>query len=104
MGGRCDGGGDCYRMPLFRPEPCMSRGYGCPARTVRLENPACPDEWAEVTLSVDECGNMVICVHRALPCCRAEAPAKRLLYMKKRAAPGFRAGGAIFSCGSFPGK
>ena len=71
MGGRCDGGGDCYRMPLFRPEPCMSRGCGCPARTVRLENPACPDEWAEVTLSVDECGNMVICVHRAPPrrCC-----------------------------------
>lgn len=50
-------------MPLFsheqRPEGC-----GCQKQTVRLENPCRPGECAEVTLSVDECGNLVVCVHR----------------------------------------
>ena len=64
------GGRDCFdrnswRMPLFdcdRMSP--SHDCGCGSQTVRLENPCCPGECAEVTLSVDQCGNLVICVHK----------------------------------------
>lgn len=67
-GDRCDRCDDCcesWRMPLF---DCDSHRHshddcGC-SQTVRLENPCCPGECAEVTLSVDCCGNLVIGVHR----------------------------------------
>lgn len=62
---RCDcGRPESWRMPLFQCEPCRSGcDCGC-SQTVRLENPCCPGECAEVQLSVDSCGNLVICVHR----------------------------------------
>lgn len=60
--GRRDGcGRDSWRMPLF---DCGGGDCGCGAKTVRLENPCRPGECAEVTLSIDSCGNLVICVHR----------------------------------------
>ena len=65
---RCDHR-DCHdreswRMPLFRCDGMNnSCDCGC-SQTVRLENPCCPGECAEVNLSVDNCGNLVICVHR----------------------------------------
>lgn len=56
---------ESWRMPLF---DCDRHRPGCGdcgcSRTVRLENPCCPGECAEVTLSVDSCGNLVIGVHR----------------------------------------
>ena len=75
----------CYEnMPLypgmrppFDPSPCMKvrlfddGDCGCHrAPTMRdcervvIDNPCRPGERAEVTLGVDECGNLVICVHR----------------------------------------
>lgn len=56
---------ESWRMPLFDCEPMRPPiDCGCGSQTVRLENPCCPGECAEVTLSVDHCGNLVICVHR----------------------------------------
>lgn len=56
---------ESWRMPLFRCEPAGQRpDCGCPGQTVRLRNPCCPAEYADVTLSVDSCGNLVLCVHR----------------------------------------
>lgn len=54
---------ESWRMPLFRCDSCRMPCDSC-SQTVRLENPCCPGECAEVTLSVDSCGNLVICVHR----------------------------------------
>lgn len=56
---------ESWRMPLFRCEPAEpSQGCGCPGQTVRLRNPCRPTECADVTLSVDNCGNLVLFVHR----------------------------------------
>ena len=59
------GCGNCMRVPLF------GGGYsdwrsGCDDRcqTVRICNPACPGEYADVELCVDNCGNLSICIHR----------------------------------------
>lgn len=81
--GRCDDRRQCgcgdhrpresWRMPLFDCDSCGMNRFDCAcSRTVRLENPCCAGEFAEVTLSVDGCGNLVICVHRhSEPCdCR----------------------------------
>jgi len=83
--GHCDGYGrrDCrdresWRMPLFGGDcACASRDCcGC-SQTVRLENPCCPGECAEVTLSVDNCGNLVVCVHKDPWKCDCRRPKKR---------------------------
>ena len=56
---------NCVRMPLFNAESCCSHREHCEcAQTVRLENPCCPGECADITLSVDSCGNLVICIRR----------------------------------------
>lgn len=60
-GERCLNG--CYQIPLFGEKCCPPRD-NCSTQTVRLENPCCPGECASVTLSVDACGNLSICVHR----------------------------------------
>lgn len=66
--GDCCNRESCVRMPLFNCEPRHSHSDSCGCgQTVRLENPCCPGECADVTLSVDSCGNLVICVHRE-PC------------------------------------
>lgn len=65
------GGDNCVRMPLFGSERDVPICDRCgSSQTVRLENPRCPGECAEVSLSVDHCGNLVICVHRAPPRCQ----------------------------------
>ena len=61
---------ESWRVPLFNCDSsCPTCDCGCGAQTVRLENPCCPGECAEVTLSVDSCGNLVVCVHKN-PCRR----------------------------------
>ena len=71
----CDGGrDDCVRVPMFGSERC---GTGhmpdpCACRRVTIENPCRPGEFAEVLLSVDECGNLVVCVRR--DSCRPPCP------------------------------
>lgn len=59
----------CVRLPLFGEDmhACRRESCGC-SQTVRLENPSCPGECAEVTLSVDSCGNLMVCVHRDHSC------------------------------------
>ena len=68
------------RMPLF-PSSCapqsslqmpLFNGCECPpppppqdcCQCVRLQNPACPGEYADVELCVDAGGNLSICVRR----------------------------------------
>ena len=82
------------RMPLYPPacpsEPCLRLplfggcNSGCESwfpqeycQTVRLENPACPGEYAEIRLSVDECGSLSICVHRPPKPCPPPRPYPR---------------------------
>jgi len=70
----CSNRESCVRMPLFGDDMhCSHRDVcGC-SQTVRLENPCRPGECAEVTLSVDSCGNLVVCVHRDHSCgCRSK--------------------------------
>ena len=55
-----------YQIPLFG-DGRRPGGESCSNQTVRLENPCCPGECASVTLSVDACGNLSICVHRDPP-------------------------------------
>lgn len=50
-------------MPLFDHDPAPPQDCSC-AKTVRLENPCRPGEWAEVTLNIDPCGNLVVCIHK----------------------------------------
>ena len=59
-GGGSDG---CMRVPLFG---CESGRGGCDDRcqTVRVCNPECPGEYADVELCVDNCGNLSICIRR----------------------------------------
>lgn len=58
------------RMPLFdhcRPQPCGEYRPMVPeecCQCVRLQNPACPGEFADVELCVDCNGNLSICVKR----------------------------------------
>lgn len=58
------------RMPLFGCElnypPCQPCSLPC-TQTVCLCNPNCPSECANVTLSVDPCGNLVISIQRDPP-------------------------------------
>jgi len=66
--GSCDGE-SCVRMSLFDSgRGCACEGWrrDCEERcqTVRICNPACPGEYADVQLCVDHCGNLSICVHR----------------------------------------
>ena len=68
----CDGS-PCMKVRLFDDACCQSR---CPppmkvCQRVTIDNPCCPGEQAEVALGVDDCGNLVICVHRL---CRAPRP------------------------------
>jgi len=56
----------CMRFPLFNGESGPHR-CGC-TQSVRLENPCQPGEYAEVLLSVDHCGNLVVCLRREPPC------------------------------------
>lgn len=62
----CDGN-PCMKVRLF-DDAC-----GChrapPMREcerVVIDNPCRPGEQAEVTLGIDDCGNLVICVHRLM--------------------------------------
>lgn len=77
---RPDCGGDaCVRFPVF------GGGAGEEARPIDesrcrrvwIENPCRPGEVAEVLLSVDGCGNLVVCVRRegeGRRCCRPPKP------------------------------
>lgn len=50
------------RMPLFdNCTPCRPREE---CQCVHIQNPACPGEYADVELCVDDCGNLSICVKR----------------------------------------
>ena len=77
----CDGS-PCMKVKLFddaccaHPAPPMRE-----CERVRIDNPCHPGEQAEVTLGVDDCGNLVICVHRLrrergwdAPCRRRRPP------------------------------
>ena len=60
---RCDK--ENWRVPLFGCDPYPPAQENCGlSKTVTLTNPCCPSECAEVELSVDCCGNLVICVRR----------------------------------------
>ena len=48
-----DARGGCHRAPPLREK-----------ERVVIDNPCRPGERAEVVLGVDDCGNLVICVHR----------------------------------------
>ena len=65
------------RMPLFPPccapqsslQMPLFNGCACPppqenCQCVRIQNPACPGEYADVELCVDLAGNLSICVRR----------------------------------------
>ena len=54
----------CVRMPVFTRDPRGPSPGACSQRRVTIENPCRPGEFAEVLLSVDECGNLVVCVRR----------------------------------------
>lgn len=65
----------CMKVRLFDDGCCGGR-RGVPMREherVMIDNPCRPGERAEVTLGVDDCGNLVICVHRL---CRQEPPCR----------------------------
>lgn len=56
------------RMPLFDNCGCCATRDTC--QCVQIRNPACPEEYADVELCVDEGGNLSICVKRPpKPCC-----------------------------------
>ena len=55
-------GGSTLRMPLFDGHDCCRPQEEC--QCVRIRNPACPEEIAEVELCVDCDGNLSICVRR----------------------------------------
>ena len=78
----CDGGRDsCVRVPMFGSQRCGSGRMSpdCACRRVTIENPCRPGEVAEVLLGVDDCGNLVICVHRLCGCdrpCGSQRPCR----------------------------
>lgn len=64
----------CVRMSLFGDDcGCGGDWRGCcdnRSQRVRVCNPARPGEYADVELSVDQCGNLTVCVHRPpTDCC-----------------------------------
>ena len=69
-------GGSCMKVRLFDdacgPNRCPPPMDVC--ERVTIDNPCRPGERAEVALGVDECGNLVVCVHRLPPPCRPERP------------------------------
>lgn len=82
---------NCGRIPLF-PPGCMPQSnlqlplFDCCDRgrrrgecqCVRMENPACPGEFADVELCVDMDGNLSICVRRPpRPCAPRRRPGGR---------------------------
>ncbi len=73
-------GGDCVKMKLFDEHRCCGCGNEC--QTVRICNPACPDEYADVELCLDSCGNLSVYVHRSR-CCN-EKPRRSGCCRKKR--------------------
>jgi len=89
----CDRQG-CVRVPLFEAErgPGRPEGDVLPCRRVTIENPCRSGEFAEVSLGLDSCGNLVVCVHRdARPeCdmnpCRPPRPRPRCLPEPRRCA------------------
>jgi len=54
--------GSSLQMPLFGGCESYCRREEC--QTVRICNPACPEEYADVELCVDADGNLSICVRR----------------------------------------
>ena len=59
----------CVNLPLFDGCDCCRRPRK-ECQCVRVQNPACPGEFADVELCVDEDGNLSICVRRQpKPCC-----------------------------------
>ena len=54
----------CVKVPVFDkdcggpPRPVLE------CRRVTIENPCRPGEFAEITLGVDACGSLVVCVRR----------------------------------------
>ena len=66
----------CMKVRLF--DDCHGDRHAPPMRErerVMIDNPCRPGERAEVVLGVDDCGNLVICVHRLCrdrPPCRPE--------------------------------
>ena len=62
-------GQDCVKMKLFDEHTCCAPHPEC--QCVRICNPACPEEYADVELCVDSCGNLSVCVHRN-SCCMPE--------------------------------
>jgi len=81
------------RMPFYpqgcgpRNELCMPLfdhgGCGCPreeCQCVRIRNPACPGEYADVELCVDVQGNLSICVHRPPKPCAPRCKRHKPLY------------------------
>lgn len=71
------GTGSSLRLPVFGGcDPCCTREE---CQTVRICNPACPAEYADVELCVDSDGNLSICVRRppkpcAPPCGHRHRP------------------------------
>ena len=66
-----DGEDASMRVRLFEPQHCAPRcGCNLPpaAPPVTICNPWNPNEIAVVTLSLDECGNLVVCVRRENRC------------------------------------
>lgn len=67
-------GMESVKMKLFDDCGCCSPQNNC--QTVRICNPACPNEYADVELCVDSCGNLSVCVHRN-GCCIPERRRRR---------------------------
>ena len=64
----------CVKVPVFEGDACGRPGPALDCRRVSIENPCCPGECAEVTLGVDACGNLLVCVRRDPPPCRHDRP------------------------------
>lgn len=68
-------GDGCMKVRVF--DDCCGPHRAPPMREcerVMIDNPCRPGERAEVSLGVDECGNLVICVHRVNDCCPRRRP------------------------------
>ena len=67
----CGNADSSMRVRLCEPRHCEPK-CGCPmppaAPPVTICNPWNPNEIAVVTLSLDECGNLVVCVRRENRC------------------------------------
>jgi len=56
------GSGSSLCLPLFENHDCCRPREEC--QCVHIQNPACPGEYADAELCVDEWGNLSICVKR----------------------------------------